>query len=131
MEEMAIDSVLIAWVTNFVTARKQRVKIGKFVSSFEPVNGCVPQVTVLGPILFIIMINDLFLDWEDRWKYVDESSLSETLTRDQKSNLQSTLNGINQWCARNNMSLNPRKCKEILVYFWKKNPDFSPLTVDE
>ena len=28
------------------------------------------------------------------------------------------------------MSLNPRKCKKILVYFLKKNPDFSPLIVD-
>ena len=131
MEEIAIDSVLIAWVRNFLTGRKQRVKIGKFVSCFEPVNGCVPQGTVLGPILFMIMIIDLLVDWEDRWKYVDNSSLSETLTRDHQYNLQTTLNGINHWCARNIMSLNPRKCKEILVCFWKNNPDFSPLTIDE
>ena len=36
-----------------------------------------------------------------------------------------------QWCARNNMSLNPRKCKEILVCFWKNNPNFPPMIVDE
>ena len=103
------------------------LSIGKFLSRFEPVNGGVD----LGPILFMIMINDLFVNWEDRWKYVDDSSLLETLTRNQESILQTTLDGINQWCGRNNMSLNPRKCKEILICFWKNNPDFRPLTIDE
>ena len=51
MEEMAIDPVLIEWVKQFLTGRK-RVKIGKYTSNFEPVNGGVPQRTVLGPILF-------------------------------------------------------------------------------
>ena len=103
------------------------LSIGKFLSRFEPVNGGVD----LGPILFMIMINDLFVNWEDRWKYVDDSSLLETLTRNQESILQTTLDGINQWCGRNHMSLNPRKCKEILICFWKNNPDFRPLTIDE
>ncbi len=131
MDEMAIDPVLIAWVKQFLTGRKQRVKIGKYTSSFESVNGGVPQGTVLGPILFMIMINDLLADWDDRWKYVDDSSVSETLSRYQVSNFQTILEGITQWCARNNMSLNPRKCKEIFVCFWKNNPNFPPMIVDE
>ena len=66
MDEMAIDPVLIAWVKQFLTGRKQRVKIGKYTSSFETVNGVVPQGTVLGPILFMNMINVLLADWDDR-----------------------------------------------------------------
>ena len=72
MKGMEIDPILIAWVRNFLTGRKQRVKIGKFVSSLEPVNGGVPQRTVLGPILFITMINDLLMEYQARWKFVDD-----------------------------------------------------------
>ncbi len=86
MEEMSIDLVVIEYVKQFLTGKKQRVKLGKFTSNFEPVNGGDPQGSVLGTMLFMIVINDLMVDWNDRWKYVDDTSVSETLSRNQVSN---------------------------------------------
>ena len=130
MSDMAVDNTLIEWVRNFLTGRKQRVKIGNSTSSYKQVNGGVPQGTVLGPILFMIMINDLLNDWESRWKYVDDTSLSETVPVNNQSVLQVTLDGINSWCEENDMVLNVQKCKEILFCFWKEKPNFQQLIVD-
>ena len=46
-----------------------------------------PSGNSLGPILFAVMINDLLVEYQGRWKYVDDSTLTETLIRDQASPL--------------------------------------------
>ena len=86
--------------------------------------GGVPQGTVLSPILFMIMINDLLKDWESRWKYVDDTTLSETVMINEQLVPQSSLDGMNSWCEENDMVLKATKCKEILICFWKKKPNF-------
>ena len=123
---------LIPWIINFLSDRRQRVKFDGATSDWLPVNAGVPQGTKLGPILFLVMVNNLRITSPDTrmWKYVDDVSTSESLSRNCTSITQSTLNSV-QLCASDNwMKLNIIKCKELCVSSLGETPQLMPLTID-
>ncbi|CAB4042537.1 Hypothetical predicted protein [Paramuricea clavata] len=103
-----------------------------FQSDWGINNAGVPQGTKFGPILFIIMINDLELasSSTDHWKYVDDVTISESLKKNEVSVLQSDLNTIERWTVNNNMKLNGKKCKEMIVSFVRSENDIPRLLID-
>ncbi len=76
------------WVVDFLMNRLQRVKLSNAYSDWESVPSGVPQGTKLRPWLFLLMINDLWLDGIDTWKYVDDTSTSEIIQKGTVSNIQ-------------------------------------------
>ena len=66
MRKLDINQAIINWVIDFLSERKQRVKTCGVYSDWSPMNGGVPQGTVLGSILFFIMINDLVIRHDRR-----------------------------------------------------------------
>ena len=131
---LGVRGFIIQWICSFLCDRRQAVKIKNIVSPSMPVHAGVPQGTKLGPILFLLMINDLTSETQllsSHWKYVDDLTISEVISSGGTSSLQKDLDVIAQWSSRNNMNLNPKKCKELVISSLRTRPDFGPLCVNE
>ena len=76
LKDMEIHPVLLnwPWIANFLTNRQQRTRVGQLFSEWKFINTGVPQGTKLGPLLFLIMINDLAAS-DETVKFVDDTSL--------------------------------------------------------
>ena len=116
---LGVHRSIIPWICSFLSNRRQRVNLGRSMSRWLPNNAGVPQGTKLGPILFAIMINDLKIasSRSSNWKYVDDVTISEIVPTREVPILQNELDAISDWTNTNNMKLNPKKCKEMIVTF--------------
>jgi hypothetical protein len=126
---LGVRKCLFPWLGNFLSDRKQRVKVGKSISEWVSVHAGVFQGTKLGPILFLVMINDLAPPNSNYWSFVDDGTISENVPKSGTSDIQSDLNYISLWASENYMKLNPKKCKEMRVCFLREVPDVDPLTI--
>ena len=121
LESLGVPSLLLRWLHSFLTNRQQRVKIGNIFSSWDSPRGGMPQGTWLGPYSFISFINDLESLLELH-KFVDDCTLSEFIAKLCPSMMQSGIDIINSWSTDNNMNINTKKTKEMLLGTLLKNP---------
>ena len=76
-----IGDGIIGWIEQWLTDRRQRVVIDGEVSNWKSVLSGVPQGSVLGPLLFLICINDLDDNITSNvLKFVDDTKFLERLT---------------------------------------------------
>ena len=113
------DSI-IEWINNFLSDRHQRVRIGGEFSCWAKVLSGIPQGSILGPLLFIIFINDFVDICSDSIKmylFADDANMychiRNILDID---NLQSGIDKFVKWTDRWQVKLNTDKCKVISVH---------------
>jgi hypothetical protein len=114
LEKYGITGKLLKWIKAFLTNRSQRVILGDATSQWTKVTSGVPQGSVLGPLLFLLYINDM----PDKIKnvikmYADDSKLISNGVH--TCEMQNDLNEITQWTQDWLMQLNANKCKVMHI----------------
>lgn len=115
-----LDSSTTSWIRNFLSSRKQFTVVNDHSSPFSDVLSGVPQGSVLGPLLFLIYINDLPSNITSTIRlFADDCIIyRKILSSSDHLALQSDLDHITAWCTSWQMSLNTEKCK--LITFSRK-----------
>ena len=123
---------VLDWIADFLTDRKQRVKLAyDCYSDWGSVRAGVPQGTKLGPWLFLVMINDINVNGVNLWKYVDDTSMAETVHKGQPSGIQVAVDELVRQAETDKFQLNETKCKELQISFSRSADSFEAVTINK
>ena len=78
----------------------------------------------------MINVNDLVVENARLWKYVDDTTISETVAKGELSSAQRHTDKVIQWSLENRVQLNNEKFKEMRISFSKFQQEFEPILIN-
>ena len=124
LERLGITGNLLRWIKNFLSERKQRVVLNGISSDWTDVISGVPQGSVLGPILFILYVNDLPDKVKSYCKiFADDTKLYKEINNlKDYEDLQDDIYELCRWTTKWLLFFNANKCK--VLHIGNNNPRF-------
>ena len=122
LEGIGITGNLLMWIRSFLQGRTQCVNVDGFLSDWKDVVSGVPQGSVIGPILFVIFINDMPDEVVKSLckLFADDCKLYGTVNTTESSDLQHDLCNLEAWSRKWQLPFNATKCK--VLHFGRNNP---------
>jgi len=117
LKDHGIDGKVLQWIENWLKGRKQRVHVKGLGSNWLPVTSGVPQGSGLGPVLFLIYVNDMDSDLHS-WilKFADDTKIFNGIKdKSDCAMVQQDLNTLQNWATKWEMSFNAIKCKIVHI----------------
>ena len=133
LKQNGVDGKSLELLESYLSNRKQRVVINGAESNWGPIKAGVPQGSVLGPLLFLIYINDLEEGIASSVKFFADDTSIFSIVRDpivSAEVLNRDLDQISRWAYQWKMSFNPdptKPAEEVLFSHKKVNAEHPPI----
>lgn len=119
VKSYGIDGPLLQWINNFLAGRRQCVMVNGEASDWREVTSGVPQGSVLGPLLFVLFINDLpdvAKNGSQVYLYADDTKVFRRIRTDEDCDqLQEDIDEIYRWSERWMLNFHPDKSKHMRI----------------
>ena len=114
-----VDGRLLKFLKNYLKDRQQRVMVSNKLSLSKVAKSGVPQGSILGPLLFVLFINDIsdgISPGTQLSLYADDTKIWRSILTSSDNNcLQKDIDYLYDWSLRNKMKFHPGKCKVLSV----------------
>ena len=129
LEQLGVDKVFVNWFASYLRNRQQRVVINGSMSSLLTLQAGVPQSSILGPLLFLVYINDITDNIQtDINLFADDTSLLEIVNDPVSSaqRLNDDLSRLSDWASQWLVTFNPAK-SVVINFSLKRKPIDHPV----
>ena len=90
---LGLPDVTVRWICSFLSHGRQRVKLGDILTDWLQLSAGMPQGTYLGPLTFVILIDSLQPGCLTH-KFVDDTTLTEILSKSEASSMHSVVDEL-------------------------------------
>jgi hypothetical protein len=127
LKSFGYNGPLLNWFSNYLSHRRQCVVLQGHRSGFIMVNSGVPQGSILGPLMFLYYVNDMFKSVKNfLYLYADDSKIGRTVNQlSDCTLLQDDLNILVSWSLTWGKIFNPTKCVIISFHKSKSKIDYT------
>lgn len=126
IEAIGIRGTIKNWLISYLSNRKVQIKMGEHTSNIFNINYGTPQGSILGPLIFLMYINDLpdYIEEGSVFMYADDTSLvvSGLNTEDLEHKTKIALQSFDQWCYKNKLIINYEKTVCLTYYNIHRQP---------
>ena len=128
-----ISGTLLSWIESYLSDRRQRVVIDGCKSEWTYISAGVPQGSILGPLLFLIYVNDIISNIEsDILLFADDTCIYEPLCDSGNSiaKINRDLERLSRWASQWLVNFNPSKTKYLIFSKKALRPEYDDLYLD-
>ncbi|KAI4876824.1 hypothetical protein NFI96_006328, partial [Prochilodus magdalenae] len=131
LSSLGLRSSLCNWVLDFLVNRPQSVRIQNLTSFTTILSTGSPQGCVLSPLLFTLLTYDCspIHPGCHIMKFADDTAVVGCITNSEESGYRQEVEHLEGWCRKNNLCINVKKTKEIIVDFRRGRHAHLPLHV--